>query len=113
MGGKDFGVVDSTAKEMPAKEGKDAEVSFSSPTQADVFYHLQRELNRSIEYFRYRSGKQELGSFKSAYITGGYGKTPGLEEVFAQSLDLLMESIVSDQSKHSLAQGLTMWGDGK
>ncbi|WP_353892530.1 pilus assembly protein PilM [Proteinivorax hydrogeniformans] len=111
VGGADFGAVASAAKEMTAKEGK--EVPLTSPALADVFYHLQRELNRSIEYFRYRSGKQELTSFTLAYITGGYGKTPGLDEVFAQSLDIPLESIISDDSKYSLAQGLTMWGDGK
>ncbi|WP_350344534.1 pilus assembly protein PilM [Proteinivorax tanatarense] len=113
VGGGDFGAVASAAKEMTAKEGKDEKVPLTSPALADVFYHLQRELNRSIEYFRYRNGKQELSSFTLAYITGGYGKTPGIDKVFAQSLDISLESIISDDSKYSLAQGLTMWGDGK
>lgn len=75
----------------------------------DNFNDFRRELERSIDYFRYGYGNRELTQFTIAYLIGENNTIDGLKETVEQVIGV--KPTVMDDSKGILAKGLGLWRD--
>ncbi|SES63453.1 pilus assembly protein PilM [Anaerobranca gottschalkii] len=75
-----------------------------------INYDFQRELERSLDYYRYRFGNQDDVNFHSVYLIGGNNNIYGLKEILKDLTDIKPEVI---QERTVIAKGLTKWRDTK
>lgn len=71
-----------------------------------ILIDLQRELVRSIDYFRYRFGNQNA-EFQSVYLIGENSSIKELEKMAQETTGIV--PIIPKNSKEILAKGLQMW----
>lgn len=71
-----------------------------------IFSDLQRELVRSINYFRHRFGNQD-DKFEQVFVVGGNSSMPGLDHVIEEIVEVKPSPV--DDSKYLLVKGLSDW----
>lgn len=72
---------------------------------------LQRELVRSIDYFRYRHGNEDNLEFTKVLIIGGNNSIDGLGQTLEEIT--LKKPVVKEEPRSFIVKGLGMWRDNQ
>ncbi len=109
IGGDDFDKTLAASLNLDLKEAYKKRLSnnFDSMLIRGIISDLKRELTRSIEYFRYRHGGQDINEFTQVHIIGGNAGINPLKDLLREITGT--DSITIDSSKGLIAQGLAKW----
>jgi Tfp pilus assembly protein PilN len=73
----------------------------------EIMSNFQRELARSIDYFRYRYDNQENTKFDKAFILGGNSNVNEIQKIVGEITN--EKCVILDDAKYILVKGLSVW----
>ncbi|QNO16108.1 pilus assembly protein PilM [Alkalicella caledoniensis] len=109
IGGADFDNILSASMGIDKKVAlKDRLAKNYQPmTFRGILMDLQRELNRSFDYFRYRFGNQQSSNFTKVYLIGGNSNMAELTDIITEVSGRAPQ--ICEESKNLLVRGLGKW----
>lgn len=109
IGGDDFDNILSASLGIDRKQALRDRItnSYEPMIFRGIFMDLQRELVRSIDYFRYRYGNQEIRNFTKVHILGGNNGMFEFKEIIKEVTGIAPDII--QNSRNLMVKGLVNW----
>ncbi|SHJ68471.1 type IV pilus assembly protein PilM [Anaerobranca californiensis DSM 14826] len=109
IGGDDFDKVLAASLGIELDQARELRKAgdYQSMIFKGILSELQKELTRSIDYYRFRFGNNESSPFNGVILIGGYSQLQELQETIKEVVGA--DVIVFNEGDTLLAQGLSMW----